>query len=46
MTADAAKGASPKVTVLGAGPAGIAAAYALTKGRQGGLARVCSSKPR
>ncbi|WP_413876581.1 protoporphyrinogen/coproporphyrinogen oxidase [Albidovulum sp.] len=40
MTADAAKGGSPKVTVLGAGPAGIAAAYALTKGRQGGLARV------
>ncbi len=44
MTADAAKGASPKVTVLGAGPAGIAAAYALTKGtpdrRPGGRARV------
>lgn len=38
MTADAAKGASPKVTVLGAGPAGIAAAYALTKGRAGGSA--------
>ncbi len=38
MTADAAKGASPKVTVLGAGPAGIAAAYALTKGRAGARA--------
>lgn len=33
MTADAAKGGSPKVIVLGAGPAGIAAAYALTKGQ-------------
>lgn len=33
MTADAAKGASPKVTVLGAGPAGIAAAYALSRGK-------------
>ena len=33
MTAEAAKtGALPRVTVLGAGPAGIAAAYALTKG--------------
>ena len=34
MTAEAAKtGALPRVTVLGAGPAGIAAAYALTKGK-------------
>ena len=33
MTADAGKqgGRLPRVTVLGAGPAGIAAAYALTK---------------
>lgn len=33
MTVDVATGAGPKVTVLGAGPAGIAAAYALSKGR-------------
>lgn len=35
MTADAAKTADarPRVTVLGAGPAGIAAAYALSKGK-------------
>ncbi|MEZ5733295.1 MAG: FAD-dependent oxidoreductase [Paracoccaceae bacterium] len=34
MTAEAGKtGALPRVTVLGAGPAGIAAAYALTKGK-------------
>lgn len=40
MTADAAKGAGPKVTVLGAGPAGIAAAYALTGNATGRRARV------
>lgn len=33
MTADAAAGRRPRVTVLGAGPAGIAAAYALSKGK-------------
>ncbi|MFN6951984.1 MAG: protoporphyrinogen/coproporphyrinogen oxidase, partial [Albidovulum sp.] len=33
MTADAAAGSRPRVTILGAGPAGIAAAYALTKGK-------------
>lgn len=33
MTADAAAGHRPRVTVLGAGPAGIAAAYALSKGK-------------
>lgn len=33
MTADAAAGRPPRVTILGAGPAGIAAAHALTKGR-------------
>ena len=40
MTADPAKGAGPKVTVLGAGPAGIAAAYALTGNATGRRARV------
>jgi protoporphyrinogen oxidase len=32
-TTDAAPGAGPRVTILGAGPAGIAAAYALSRGR-------------
>ena len=33
MTAKAAAGQRPRVTVLGAGPAGIAAAFALSKGK-------------